>query len=125
MANLPLWKLAGSNIYWLKLAGLSGAVAVALGAWGSHRSFPPDDENKRDLKAVFEAANKYHFYHTIALLAVPLSRRPVISGSLFLAGTILFSGTLYYNSLSGDKSLNRLAPIGGMTLIVAWLSLIL
>lgn len=144
MANLPLWKLAGSNIYWLKLAGLSGATAVILGAWGAHRAFPIDQEGKRDLKAVFETANKYHFYHTIALLAVPLCKRPAIvsnfevvlykifhysfplqSGSLFLIGTALFSGACYYNAFTGDKSLNRLAPVGGMTLILAWLTLVL
>lgn len=126
MANLPLWKLAGSNIYWLKVAGLSGAVAVILGAWGAHRTFPMDEsDKKRDLRAVFDTASRYHFYHTLALLAVPLTKRPAVSGSLFLVGTFLFTGACYYNAFTGDKSLNRLAPVGGITLILAWLSLVL
>lgn len=118
-----LWKILGHNTVWVRLAGLSGASAVALGAWGAHRTFPSDD--KRDLKAVFDSANRIHFYHTMAMLAVPFAHRPMITGPLMLLGTTLFCATCYYNALSADKTYNRLAPIGGVTLIVAWLTFLL
>uniref|UniRef100_A0A336LT87 CSON015429 protein n=1 Tax=Culicoides sonorensis TaxID=179676 RepID=A0A336LT87_CULSO len=116
----PLWKLAGTNLVFVRIAAVSGASAVFLGAWGAHK-----EKQDHDLKQVFETANRYHFFHSLALLAVPLARRPMISGSLMLAGTVLFSGTLYYRSVTGDNKFNRLAPIGGITLIFAWLSLVL
>lgn len=121
---IPLWKLAGSNLAFVRVAAISGASAVFLGAWGAHHTFNIDKQN-RDLKQVFETANRYHFFHTLALLAIPLAHRPAVSGSLMLAGTALFSGTLYYRAFTGDDRFNRLAPVGGITLMLAWLSLII
>lgn len=72
----PLWKLAGHNLHFVRLAGLSGAAAVILGAYGAHKQLPhlPDV----DLKKVFETANRFHFFHSLALLAMPIARRPFI-----------------------------------------------
>lgn len=75
-STLPLWRLAGRNMYFIRLAGLSGAAAVILGAYGAHRPFPENSEV--DLRKIFETANRYHFFHTIALLGVPLSRSPIL-----------------------------------------------
>lgn len=75
-STLPLWRLAGRHMYFVRLAGLSGAAAVILGAYGAHRPFPENSEV--DLRKIFETANRYHFFHTIALLGVPLSRSPVL-----------------------------------------------
>lgn len=120
----PLWKLAGNNFTFVRIAALSGASAVFLGAWGAHHTFAIDKQN-RDLKQVFETANRYHFFHTLALLAIPLAHRPVVSGSLMVAGMTLFSGTLYYRAFTGDDKINRLAPAGGIMLMLAWLSLLI
>ena len=51
--------------------------AVILGAYGAHRQFKSSDET-RDPKAVFETANRYHFFHSIALMAIPLTKRPFL-----------------------------------------------
>ncbi|XP_055853191.1 transmembrane protein 256 homolog isoform X2 [Episyrphus balteatus] len=120
---LPLWRLAGGNYNFVRLAGASGAAAVILGAIGSHRTLAIQD--KGESKAIFETANRFHFFHSIALMAVPLAKRPVLTGSLMATGTLLFSGVLYYRALSGEKTLSRLAPMGGFCLIVAWLTLLL
>ncbi|XP_055904475.1 transmembrane protein 256 homolog isoform X2 [Eupeodes corollae] len=119
---LPLWRLAGKNYNFIRLAGISGASAVILGAIGSHRTAAVQD--KGESKAIFDTANRFHFFHSIALMAVPLARRPLLTGSLMVTGTMLFSGILYYRALSGDKALSRLAPMGGFCLIVAWLTLL-
>ncbi|XP_045470207.1 transmembrane protein 256 homolog [Harmonia axyridis] len=117
----PLWKLARENGSFLRLAGVMGASAVALGAYGAHRKYP---EGKAELlKPVFETANRMHFFHSLALMGVPMCRNPAVAGSLFLMGTILFSGPCYYYAFTGDNKLGKLAPVGGTILIIAWLSL--
>lgn len=63
------------------------------------------------------------FSLSLALLAIPLTKRPWLTGTLMTTGVILFTGTCYYAALTGDQRFNRLAPIGGTTLILAWLSM--
>ncbi|CAO1413789.1 unnamed protein product [Diamesa serratosioi] len=120
---MSLYKQGGkSSSIFLRLAGLSGMSAVILGAYGAHVPFK-SSEGTRDLKAVFETANRYHFIHSVALMAVPLTKRPYLTGSLMLTGVVLFSGTCYYSSLYNDQRFNKLAPIGGVALILAWASI--
>lgn len=61
---------------------------------------------------------------SLALMACPLTKRPWLTGSLLITGVILFSGTCYYSSIYGDLRYNKLAPLGGTSLILAWLSMI-
>lgn len=75
---IPLYKQLGKNLFFVRLAGLNGSAAVILGAFGAHRKFAPAKETGRDLKAIFETANRYHFYHTFAIMLVPLARRPLL-----------------------------------------------
>jgi len=103
----------------VRLAGISGAAAVALGAYGAH-SFSAD---KPEMKRVYDTANFYHFVHTLALLAVPMTRRPVLTGTLMVAGMTLFCGTIYYHALTEEKSLRRYTPYGGIMLMMAWVSM--
>lgn len=76
-------------------------------------------------KSAFTQANKYHFIHTLAMLAVPMTHYPNLTGSLLVLGTLVFSGTCYCHAISGDKRVVRLTPYGGMTLIFAWISMML
>ncbi|XP_068904486.1 transmembrane protein 256 homolog isoform X1 [Tenebrio molitor] len=119
----PLWKLASENGPFVRLAGLFGASAVALGAYGAHRSYPKDRAD--ELKPIFETGNRYHFLHTLALLGIPLCKNPKLSGSLIILGTTLFSGACYYHAFTGDNKFGKLAPVGGTILIVGWLTMIL
>lgn len=123
----PLWKLLGNNRHIIRLAGLSGALAVVIGAYGAHYHFVPKDEDmeERDPRHIFEVANRYHFIHSLALLGAPLARRPLLTTVLIMAGTTLFSGTCYYVAFTNDRSVVRLTPMGGLLLIFAWLSFII
>ncbi|XP_071950541.1 transmembrane protein 256 homolog [Antedon mediterranea] len=103
----------------VRLAGVSGAIAVTLGAYGAH-VLKNKDGNEHN-KQVFETASRYHFYHTFALLAMPLCNRPILAGSLMAIGMMIFCGTCYYQGLTGDSSLVRLTPWGGTILIISWL----
>lgn len=113
--------LVRSGSAFIRFAGLSGAAAVALGAYGAH-SFGPE---KAEYKKVYDTANFYHFIHTMALMAVPLSRRPVVTGTLLISGMTIFCGTIYYHALTEEKSLRKFTPTGGVLLILAWASMLL
>ncbi|XP_005183228.1 transmembrane protein 256 homolog [Musca domestica] len=118
-----LWELSGRNHNFVRLAGLSGAAAVILGAVGSHHAKFKDNA---EMRAIFDTANRFHFFHSIALLGVPLAKYPMVSGALMVLGTALFSGCLYYRAFTGNKPpFARMAPMGGTCLIVAWLSFML
>jgi uncharacterized membrane protein YgdD (TMEM256/DUF423 family) len=108
------------------LGALSAGIAVILGAFGAHalrgRLGP-------DLLAVFEVGVRYQMYHALALLAVAWAadRWPgvavVSAGWLFVAGSAVFSGTLYLLTLTGHTWLGAITPLGGAALIAGWLLL--
>ncbi|KAG8194507.1 hypothetical protein JTE90_013259 [Oedothorax gibbosus] len=105
----------------IRMAGLSGAVAVAMGAYGSHAFY--NKPVAEELKAAYKTANYYHFLHTLALLAVPLTNRPKLVGALMMTGMIVFCGTCYAYALTGNRAFSKYTPYGGTCLIVAWLSM--
>ena len=108
----------------ITLAAVSGMLAVALGAFGAHALKQRLDEYAL---GVFETAVQYHFWHSLALLAVgvialgqpqiPLLRS---SGWLFLLGIVVFSGSLYLLSLTGMRWLGAITPLGGLAFIAGW-----
>ena len=112
------------------LAGaILGGLGVALGAFGAHAL--------KDLLAssgrteTFDLAVRYEFYHAFALLVAGLlqqslnSRYIQTAGTFFLAGTILFSGSLYLLCLTNIKAFAFATPFGGVLLILGWLFLTL
>ncbi|CAF4018984.1 unnamed protein product [Rotaria magnacalcarata] len=104
----------------IRLAGLSGALAICLGAYGSHAM----KENTSDeLRRLFQLAQTYHLLHSAALLAVPFVSRPHITTPLFLGGLTLFCGPIYYHAIRSDTQFRRITPYGGMLLIAGWLSI--
>jgi uncharacterized membrane protein YgdD (TMEM256/DUF423 family) len=110
----------------LALGAISGAIAVAAGAFGAHalKARLPED-----LLAVFETGARYHMFHALALVAAAwaAARFPGAAagwaGWLFLAGTVLFSGSLYALALSGVRALGAITPLGGVALIAGWVAL--
>ena len=108
------------------LGCLSAFVAVALGAFGAHALKARLDA---DLLAVFEVGVRYQMAHALALLAVGWActrwpgRAVTTSGWLFVAGTVIFSGSLYALALTGARWLGAITPIGGVAWLAAWLCL--
>lgn len=72
----PLWKLANDAGPFVRIAALMGASATIMGAYGVHRTYAKDSPD--ELKVIFETANRYHFFHSLALMGVPLCRNPKI-----------------------------------------------
>lgn len=118
----------------IQLAALNGALAVMIGAFGAHalkaRLTP-------ELLSVYETGVQYHFWHSLALLAVgllalqlPDSRALIASGITFIVGIILFSGSLYLLAstdirLLGFMPVGLITPFGGMSFIIGWLLLLI
>lgn len=108
------------------LGAASGAIAVAAGAFGAHglkaRVTP-------DLLLVFETAARYQMFHALALLAVAwaVSRWPGwrarSAGWCFVAGTLVFCGSLYALVGTGVRALGAITPVGGVLFIAGWLLL--
>jgi uncharacterized membrane protein YgdD (TMEM256/DUF423 family) len=108
------------------LGAVSGFVGVAAGAFGAHalkaRLGP-------DLLAAFETGVRYQLLHALALLALAwaASRWPgravAFSGACFVAGTLLFSGSLYLLALTGIRGFGAVTPFGGVLFLAGWLLL--
>jgi uncharacterized membrane protein YgdD (TMEM256/DUF423 family) len=108
------------------IGSLVGFLGVGLGAFGAHAL---KGRLEADMLATFEIGVRYQMYHALALLAVSwaCTRWPgtvlTASGWLFVAGTAIFSGSLYALSLSGMRWLGAITPIGGVALLAGWLCL--
>jgi uncharacterized membrane protein YgdD (TMEM256/DUF423 family) len=110
------------NRMWLLLAAVSGLIAVAAGAFGAHALA---DLPERYLNA-FKTGAQYQMYHVLALLAValaPASRAAAGAAICFLAGTVLFSGSLYALALTQMGVFGAITPVGGVLFIAGWAAL--
>ncbi len=128
----------------LVIGAVSGFLGVAAGAFGSHalRSKLPPER-----LASFEIAVRYQLWHALALFGVvmvgslhfadprisaayvllegTMGWPAAVAGWLFVAGTVLFSGSLYALAITGSRRWGAVAPIGGTCLLLGWLALAL
>ncbi|MBN1669110.1 MAG: DUF423 domain-containing protein [Anaerolineales bacterium] len=112
------------------IGSILGGIAVATGAFGAHGL-----KNLVSAEALetWDKAVRYQMYHALALLllAWAISHWPAqarllgIGGWLFLAGVLLFSGSLYLLVLSGIKWLGAITPLGGVAFVAGWLCLLI
>lgn len=111
---------------WLGIAAVNGALAVVAGAFAAHGlrgHLPPD------MLSVWETGARYHMYHALAMgLAALAAENNKEAGSrwspkLFLAGIVLFCGSLYGLALGGPIWLGPITPLGGVLLIAGWVCL--
>ena len=110
----------------LIFAAFSGAISVGAGAFGAHALRARLEPR---LLEVFQTGAQYQMYHALALVGVAwvASRWPgslsTASGWLFVAGTVLFSGSLYAMALTGVRALGAITPLGGVCFIAGWVTL--
>lgn len=110
----------------LTLAAVLLALAVALGAFGAHAL---KSRIAPDLQTVWQTAVQYHAWHALGLFGVGLYllHRPGAtfagwSAWLFVAGIVLFSGSLYALALTGTRALGAVTPVGGAAFVAGWLA---
>ncbi len=111
---------------WVVLAGLNGMLAVGMGAYAAHGL-----AGDAYVQGLAERASQYQLLHALALLAadrLAAEGRRLAHGAaaLFLAGLLLFSGSLYWRALTGAAlPLPMITPAGGMAFMAGWLVLAL
>ncbi len=118
------------------LGAVLGFIGVALGAFGSHALRAKLSPERL---VTFETGVRYQMWHALALFAVVLvdAWRPtsgpafylaergtgwpvLAAGWLFVAGIVLFSGSLYALALTGRRPLGAVTPFGGVCLLLGW-----
>lgn len=98
-------------------------IAVVTGAFAAHAL---KSRLSPDMFQVFEVAVRYQMYHALGLIAVAWASTQwsgqliTASGWLFVAGIVIFSGSLYVLSLTGVRWLGAITPIGGVAFIIGW-----
>ncbi len=109
-----------TNSLALRVAAVFGVLAVGLGAFGAHGL--KDVLVRNDTVSIWEKAVFYHFIHTV-MLFILAGRNPVPVGPWFsfLAGVVVFSGSLYLLAVTNARWLGAITPIGGISFIVGWL----
>jgi uncharacterized membrane protein YgdD (TMEM256/DUF423 family) len=120
------------NKNFLSIAALLGGLSVALGAFAAHKL---REIVAPDAVAVFETGVRYQFYHVFALLVVAIlsekfnNKWMIWAGNCFIAGIILFSGSLYALTAlriaenTSLKYIGAITPLGGLFFIAGWLFL--
>jgi uncharacterized membrane protein YgdD (TMEM256/DUF423 family) len=108
----------------MRLAAILGFVGVALGAFGAHglraRVGP-------EMLEVWKTAVLYHLVHVLAMMGVAVAGSrvgwPRVVTGLFLGGITLFSGSLYALTLSEQRWLGPITPLGGVAFLSGWAAL--
>lgn len=112
------------NTLFFQVGALFAGLSVGLGAFAAHYL---KSRLEPDMMSIFEVGVRYQMYHSLALIIVGLlsfynpSKALAWTGCFFIAGIILFSGSLYILSLSGIKSWGAITPIGGFLFLMGWL----
>ena len=103
----------------MMLAAISGFLGVAFGAFGAHGVADPA------AKEWLKTGAQYQFVHALAAIGAAVflahgARLARWAPAFFLAGTVLFSGSLYAMALGGPRVLGAITPIGGLSFMVGW-----
>ena len=115
--------------FWIALGSASAMISVAMGAFGAHALSQRLDPRSLE---VFKTGAQYQMTHSLALIAfglwaslfsarTPEGAAPSLPGWLFVAGILLFSGSLYALTLSGVRALGIITPFGGVAFMAGWL----
>jgi uncharacterized membrane protein YgdD (TMEM256/DUF423 family) len=111
----------------LSLAVINGFLVVTFGAFGAHVL---EEKISADMLDVFNTGVQYHMFHVVALIATALlgvvsekAGKLFWCNALFLAGIILFSGSLYVLALTGITWLGMITPVGGVAFLGGWVLL--
>lgn len=108
---------------WIVLGAIGGALSVIAGAFGAHALAARLEPRELQL---WETAARYLMYGSLAMILVglfgsPGARRVDAAGWCLLAGSAIFSGTVFGLALGGPRWLGAITPIGGTLLIVGFL----
>lgn len=101
-------------------AGLLGAIAIALGAFGAH-GLKERLALIPEASSWWETATFYLLTHAVAIGAI--AGRSTLPSLLWAMGSVTFAGTLYAMALGAPRWLGAITPLGGSLLIAGWVVL--
>ena len=103
--------------------------SIALGAFGAHAL---KSRVSKEMLGVYEKGVRYEMYHSLALIFVGIllrvgvnSQTIYVAGWLFAIGIVCFSGSLYFLSISGKKSIGVITPLGGLCFLAGWVLIVI
>lgn len=104
---------------WLTLAAVVGFVSVALGAFAAHGVSDPQ------AKELLKTGSQYAFMHAMAVVACAVlmqlgAARARLAPAFFLAGVVLFSGSLYALAAGAPRWVGAITPLGGVAFLTGW-----
>lgn len=108
---------------WFALGAVFALLGVLTGAFAAHGL---ENRLSADDLDTWQTGARYHFFHALGLFATAYAAQrwggglTTAAGWLFVAGTILFSGSLYLLSISGNKALGAVTPVGGVCFLLGW-----
>ena len=108
---------------WITIGSISAFLSVAFGAFGAHGLSGKLSEK---MLANWQTAAHYQMTHALALIALGIWAQvtqqlsTTLPGWCFVAGTVIFSGSLYIMALTGIRGLGAITPIGGLALLAGW-----
>ena len=110
--------------FFLSIAAALGFIAVALGAFGAHAL---KDKLLPNMLEAYKTGVQYQFYHVFAIIGValllnwfPENKMLSYAGYLFIAGIVLFSGSLYTMAITEVRALGAITPFGGLCFLAGW-----
>ncbi len=115
----------------LLAAGILGATGVALGAFGAHGL--REALTERGMTVAWETGARYQLLHAVALIGLAAwaqrtngaaNARAGWAARCWVAGVVIFSGSLYLLALGGPRWLGPVTPLGGILLMLGWVFLI-
>ncbi len=121
---------------WIAVAGLLGALGVALGAFGAHalptylQHLGLDAQEVTRRTSLLETGVRYQLWHVLAILIVGIAMRDLSSrwwnaaGIFFTLGVLLFSGSLYAIVLTGNGRWGMITPLGGVSFLLGWMAIL-
>ena len=107
----------------LFLAGLSGLLAIAIGAFAAHAVRNPDAADWLRTGGQYQALHALAVFACLAVHRAGGGRPAAIAAWLFLAGSLLFAGSLYLLATTGVRAVGAVTPIGGVLLMAGWAAL--
>lgn len=129
------------GVIWIRIGAILAALSVMFGAFAAHslnEKLPKQYAEQTRVVAGqevpaavkylqdFKTGAEYQMFHALAILAVGIlmlrfrSKGLRFAACLFLAGIILFSGSLYVLVLSGIRGLGAITPFGGVSFLLGW-----
>ncbi len=108
-----------------RIAAIFGGLAVILGALGAHAL---QEVLAPQALESFKTATTYQLFHAVALIALPSSEKFIWTARFWIAGILLFSGSIYFlvfDELIGMNLsfIGPITPFGGLFLIAGWIAL--